>query len=300
MRNSGYEDLYESFPYHQNIYAHCNALWKEHAGSLLEPYSDLHKKASPDASRLRYQFQKLLTAALFSVDRTKGGLLFPSMDGNLKLDFVPIDPETIGKANAGQFWPNIEWLTPFFRDAVGPGNIPIEPHELFTKCPKFEGNFGEAVELIAQLMSEAYSLKRSVIPPGAYHPIENGGLLKAVRLHEFGREVAATFVTQTGRFFLFTMAPADGAWRLHVPSGERLAIEFPEILNTAEDDQQLFAAYDAITRPVEVGLALFVATLIRDFWVLEDRESIFSEKRSVRSITPCWIGSCRQQEIFAW
>ena len=35
---------------------------------------------------------------------------------------------------------------------------------------------------------------------------------------------------------------------------------------------------------MEVGLALFVSALIRDFWVVEHRETIFSEKRLVRKV----------------
>jgi hypothetical protein len=35
---------------------------------------------------------------------------------------------------------------------------------------------------------------------------------------------------------------------------------------------------------VKVGLALFVSALIRDFWIIERRETLFSEKRTVRKV----------------
>jgi hypothetical protein len=147
------------------------------------------------------------------------------MDGLLELDLVDLDPETMDK-RAAQFWERIDWFpAPFFRDAVGPGNIPVDPYELFTRCPALEGDVKEAEKHIQQFMSEAYALKSAVIPPGAYHPIYGGGLLAAVRLHEFGPEVAATFVTHDGSFFVLTMMPEDSQWKLHVARPEELRNE---------------------------------------------------------------------------
>jgi hypothetical protein len=64
----------------------------------------------------------------------------------------------------------------------------------------------------------------------------------------------------------------------------------PETLQTDEGketfprDERLEAELQKITQPVEIGLVLFVSALIRDFWVIERRETIFSEKRLVRKV----------------
>jgi len=183
---------------------------------------------------------------------------------------------------------------------VGPGNIPVDPYELFRQCPALEGDLEEAEKHIQQFMSEAYALKSAVIPPGAYHPIDGGGLLAAVRLREFGPEVAATFITHDGSFFVLTMMPKDGDWRLHVSRPKKLegelrtALEEDGTLEAIPTDRGLLidprqerieVELERVTRPVKVGLALFVSALVRDFWVIEQRETIFSEKRSVRKVT---------------
>jgi Restriction endonuclease len=294
-------NLYGEFPYHREVYAHCRKIWEGYSGHVLQPYFE-HFKICSDAGsqRLAYQLQGLLSAALFSVERTQCGLIVPSMDGLIDLDLVDLDPGTMGK-RAGLFWERIEWFpSPFFRDAVGPGNIPVDPYELFTQCPALKGDLKEAEKHIQQFMSEAYALKSAVIPPGAYHPIDGGGLLAAVRLHEFGHEVAATFVTHDGSFFVLTMMPKDGDWKLHVSRPEKLrgelatALEQNDTLDATSidstlsfdprEEERLEAELERVTRPVKVGLALFVSALVRDFWVIEQRETIFSEKRSVRKV----------------
>jgi hypothetical protein len=296
MAEAGFHELYLHFPYQREIYAYCRDLWANHQGSVLKPFAKIFRTgAKADAKRLAYQHQELLQAALFSVERTRCGLILPSMDGNCELDLVELDPETIGKERAGSFWPNIYWaVNPFFRDAVGPGNVPVDSYELFTRCPRFEGDLSQAEAHIAQFLSEAYTLKSAVIPPGAYHPIDAGGILAAVRLQEFGDEVAATFVTHDGRFFVLTMMPCENVWRLHLWPPEKLRVELLRALNTEgamlelpplELDARADSELKKVTEPVKVGLALFVAALIRDFWVVERREAIFSEKRAVRNVT---------------
>jgi hypothetical protein len=123
---------------------------------------------------LDYQLKEFLTAALFSVERTKCGLILPSRDGVCELDLVELDPGTMGK-RAALFWERLEWFpSPYFRDTVGPGNIPADPYELFTRCPALESDLETAQKHIQQFLSEACVLKSAVIPPGAYHPIDEG------------------------------------------------------------------------------------------------------------------------------
>jgi Restriction endonuclease len=296
MADAGFPELYGNFPYQREIYAYCREVWANHQGLVLKPFSKVFEAGDKaDSGRLAYQLQELLTAALFSVERTRCGLILPSLDGNLELDLVDLEPETIGKERAASFWPNLYWaVNPLFRDAVGPGNVPVDSYELFTRCPRFEGDLAQAEEHISQFLSEAYALKEAVIPPGAYHPIDGGGILAAVRLQEFGPEVAATFVTHDGSFFVLTMLPSENVWRLHLQPPNKLKTELLRPfdkegvisnLTPLELDERAEAELKKVTEPVKLGLALFVAALIRDFWVVERREVIFSERRTVRNVT---------------
>jgi hypothetical protein len=157
-----------------------------------------------------------------------------------------------------------------------------------------EGDLEQAQSHILQFLSEAYALKTAVIPPGAYHPIDGGNLLAAVRLHEFSPEVAETFVTHDGSFFVLTARPDEGVWKLHVKRPEKLRSELRDSLEQdgtlkrlstdVDPGEILEAEVEKVTRPVEVGLALFVSALIRDFWVVEQRETIFSEIRQARKV----------------
>jgi hypothetical protein len=118
-------------------------------------------------------------------------------------------------------------------------------------------------------------------------------------LQEFGPEVAATFVTHDGSFFVLTMEPGCSVWRLHVKRPEKLRSELISRLKQdatfkklaidpspgeIQAENTLEAELEKATRPVKVGLALFTSALIRDFWVVEQRETIFSEKRQARKV----------------
>src|SRR5262249_11731691 len=71
-------DLYGAFPYQREVYTYCRKIWEGHSGNVLGPYFK-HFKICQEAGspRLGYQLQEFLTAALFSVERTKCGLVLP-------------------------------------------------------------------------------------------------------------------------------------------------------------------------------------------------------------------------------
>jgi hypothetical protein len=88
------------------------------------------------------------------------------------------------------------------------------------------------------------------------------------------------------------MLPSDNVWRLHLGPTYKLRADLLHASNTEEAisnltspelEERAEAELKKVTDSVEIGLALFVAALIRDFSVVERREIIFSEKREVRS-----------------
>ena len=90
------------------------------------------------------------------------------------------------------------------------------------------------------------------------------------------------------------MLPSENVWRLHLRPPYKLR---DELFHAALSEQKISELSDLeleergdlelekAIEPVRMGLALFVAALIRDFWVVERREVLFTDKREVRSIT---------------
>ena len=64
---------------------------------FLQPFFKLHDAyTKADASRLGYQFQQLMTCALYGVELTRGGTCIPSYDSEGRLDIVELDLDLLG------------------------------------------------------------------------------------------------------------------------------------------------------------------------------------------------------------
>jgi hypothetical protein len=184
-------------------------------------------------------------------------------------------------------------VTHFYRDAVGVGNFPANPLDFYRQAPLWHGEIREGQELAKQLMAEAFALKSAIIPPGAYHPIDGGGCLAAVRLHEFEKEVMATFCDPAGGFIQASMCPADGVWKIHAHPPRVAKNEIHNRLEKAgvfagktdlECSAIWYAEFDSLMERLNVGIGVFLAALIRDFWVVERREKIFSDKLKTKKV----------------
>jgi Restriction endonuclease len=287
-------ECYGSFPYQREVYAYCKELLAKKYDHFLCPFFDVAECATKaEAPRLRYQLQQFMTCALYSVAMTCNGTCLPSYDGEGNLDIVELDSILL-RSRASVFWQNLPWsVTHYYRDAVGIGNFPANQLDFYRQVPLWHGEIREGKELAEQLMAEAFALKSAIIPPGAYHPIDGGGCLAAVRLREFEKEVMATFCDPAGGFIQASMCPADGVWRIHThPSGaakKEIHDRFEKAgvfagTTTGQGHSEIWDEVDLFIERLEIGIGVFLAALIRDFWVVEHREKVFSDKLQTKKV----------------
>lgn len=229
--------------------------------------------------------QKLFFLAMFSPFATSNGSRIVSHNIYNELEYVSVkgaDPID-GIEN---FWKRIPWaFVSMYSETIGPGNIPSDPKKIFHEAPVWTGDLSEAKEKIQALLAEAYALKQSTIPPGAYHPISEGGFIQSVKLYEIQNEVIAVFVDREGGFMLMTCNPSLDAYNLrndahdYFYAAARAEVEETHpSLSGDEQYQKTKKLADEKTARLTVGFAYFLATLIRDFWVVEDRGSVFGKR----------------------
>src|SRR5439155_3396651 len=262
---------------------------------ILDWVFKIHKELKPiGRGCLSYQARRLFTCALYCPEVTEFGLRLPSHDFENNFERVPLDPELMG-SKAEHFWPRLPWdFLSFYREVVGASNCPVEPSTFFKEVPLFQGDLGEAQRLVDNLLAEAVDLKQGTIPPGAYHPIGQGSNLLAVKMFELGAEVAAGFADTKGDFFLATCNPRGRAIRVIGPEYEHLYRmecakaqprgEIDDRKPSSETVDRLQARVDETLERFEMGIKLFLATLIRDFWVVEERESVFGTASLVKRV----------------
>lgn len=294
MKLQGLEGCYVSFPYHREVYAYCQELVGKKYDHFLHPVFEVSRRSTTAAApRLGYQIEQLLVCALYGVSATRQGTCVPSYAGEGELDVVELDATALG-SKASFYWQNLPWhVTPFYRDAVGIGNCPADQIDFYRQVPLWHGDIGEGQALAKQLMAEAFALKSAIIPPGAYHPIDGGGCLAAVRLREFGQEVMATFCDSCGGFIQASMCPEDGAWKLHAQPSREVKTEIHNRLEKTgafagktklECSAIWEAEFDSLMERIDLGIGVFLAALIRDFWVVERREKIFSDMLRTKKV----------------
>jgi len=187
-------EFYEHPDYYRRIYRFFKERLAQTNPTILEWVFKIHQELKGiGLGCLAYQAHHLFTCALYCPEITNRGLSFPSHDLENNFELVALDPEAMGP-KAEEFWPRIPWdFLSFYREVVGATNCPVDPAKFFSEAPLFEGNMQEAQKLVDNLLSEAVELKQATIPSGAYHPIDQGSNIKAVKMFELGPEVAAVF-----------------------------------------------------------------------------------------------------------
>ena len=121
------------------------------------------------------------------------------------MDLIP----TMGK-RAAPFWERIDWYPPpFFRDAVGPGNTPVDPYELFTRCPALQGDLEEAENISSSSSQKPTHLNLRLSCPGHTIRLTEEACWRPCAYTSLVPSFAATFVTQDGCFFVFTIMPEE-------------------------------------------------------------------------------------------
>jgi hypothetical protein len=297
MKAQGLQDCYKSFPYHRDVYAFCKAQLSRQHDHFLRPFFEvLEVSTKAKAQRLGYQLQGLMTCALYSVTVTRSGTCIPSYGPEGLLDIVKLDLERLGH-NAQHYWDNLPWtIIHFYRETIGAGGFPADIGTFYDKVPVWRGDLDEGNALARQLMAEAVAAKSTVIKDGEFFSIEDGGILTAVRLHEFGNEVLATFYGPFGGFVQASINPSSGEWKLNMQPSLSVKVGFDQMLEKdavfeAAPDSERSSIYDERfnlwMRQIEVGMGVFLAKLIRDLWTRRRGETAFQQNSTVKRNIIC-------------
>jgi len=216
----------------------------------------------------------LLRCLWFSPERTHFGQCIPSLeevsdedsDSKWSYEIVPIEAELLGE-RAKVFWERYGFDFPYlFKRLVGPGNCPIDWFDFVASAPKYEGDIEKGEEYVKDLLTEATACKQWTIPFGAYVQIE-AGEIEAIKLQEAGSQVFGVLVNRKGEFSIWSADPLRG--RITTSGYEAR----PVGKAVWHDDKPFFD--EAGVRRVDLGLEILIACIIRDFWVVEERESVF-------------------------
>lgn len=137
-----------------------------------------------------------------------------------------------------------------------------------------------------RVLKEAVQLKKWTIPWGAYVKIDSHPFV-GVKLYEVGKEVFALLVFSNGTYARFTINPYDQS--VIMPQRPTCFGYFESIIQ--EDEKQKVVIQSCrqflskTTSNLASGVSAFLGAMIRDFWVVEERNRVFGKSVSVISVS---------------
>jgi len=222
---------------------------------------------------LHWNFIKyLICCAWFSPKGTSNGKKIVSVDLDGTYHSLSIDQR--------HYWERIPLEIPlYYYQLFGDKSCPVDIKEFVSKLPLYYGNLHEGKTFVNNLLLEAYSLKQWTIPFGAYVQLDAGNL-NAAKVYEIGNDVACVLVDQHGNYFLVWIHPASKKISFVVDAnysyalGLRVKSELASKENgkNTTDSESL---KEELNERLELGIKILVASIIRDFWVVEERQRVF-------------------------
>lgn len=210
-----------------------------------------------------------LHVALLSPESTNCGLRRPWLDGRLdvgdvKVKYININFGNIGELNRGYWFDygDKSWFDLGY--VLTDSDIPIPQRELYKEAKgiKLDCTESEADEAIRALLFEAKEGRQWSVPWGARVQVDVG-FLKYLDVFELEGEFIGVFRDQEMRFLTFSVNIMTGDYSL------------PMIFAADESSGQMNDNADA-----QFSLVLVLASVVRDFVVIEDREALFSARLS--------------------
>ncbi len=147
-----------------------------------------------------------------------------------------------------------DWMTP--QDMPAPLHVVNE----VLKSVRLEGSAEEARRRVDELLLEAQEARQWTVPWGARVQITFGPFV-AMRIYERQGEFSCVYVDERERYLHI----AVGLW------GDKPQMSDVEFVREADDSEDLLWNEDAM-----VSMQLITAAILRDFLVVENRETVFS------------------------
>ncbi|MDD5223186.1 MAG: restriction endonuclease [bacterium] len=302
----------EFFKDEQNIFKkvysfYANIFWQKNDKEINNPIEELKKvaieipKNISDFPIIHLEIiSDLMRLAWFSSMGTAQGNEITSIndDGDRKKIVLK---NQLNEKCYDHFWDRIIFDFPFNYDLLlGSGNCLANIKNFFMNIPSYQGDYEEGDKYIHDILDEAMYLKQWTIPYKAYVQI-NIGNIKAIKFIELGTSVACIFLDQESHVYPIWFHPKEHNFKFIYPPYHSIYLSyFDQYYNNkyGVPDQQNIDATDGLNIiedsdpnvdiDVEeylntkcLGLEILLASIIRDFWVVEERESVFGS--SIRS-----------------
>jgi hypothetical protein len=220
---------------------------------------------------------------LWNEDQTQSGQRLPWLTESGEVRYLELDPNHM--QDFSNYWDDIRDLTnsgPLFElgRTISSTDVPIDPYKYKTDdetvleiFPRVEDIQKAWVE-IERLFNEAAGAKQWTIPPGA---IVQGpfGAVSAIQLFESPNAVYGTIRDKHDRFLPLFASPERGEIEIR---------GYPWVDNPIDAPiPKGFNSCDEFMENTQSALSLLIAAIIRDFWVAEYRERVFTAKLQRRS-----------------
>jgi hypothetical protein len=196
-----------------------------------------------------------------SAERTACGKRLPWLDMRRRVfDAYDIDREAFPpSAPLEQFWTRLpdDWRCNWGH-LLEPGDFPIDPGQLAPDINRFPvaEDVDGALASAHALLEEANANKKWCIPPKALVQLSVGPF-EFFELTETEKEVLVVARNRDWEFYCFILDVTDNKCSFHLTSDK------------SQDDENARARISA-------AVILLLAAVIRDFWVVEERERVFS------------------------
>ena len=209
--------------------------------------------------------RELVSAAtllqFFSSEMTSCGTQLPCMDGDGVIRNIEIEPRQFPEPfGPGEYWlRQTRSLRLHWRKYITGHDLPVnlrsgsETWERFSLVDDPEGAEASA----NALLDEAVSDKKWTIPRGATVELPLGPFVR-MNVFEHGQEIAFVARTAADEFAIMNVEPRQRHF------------DFDSLDCVPPEQADVIAA----------GAKLLLSAVIRDFWVLEQRESVFAHRRS--------------------
>ncbi len=216
---------------------------------------------------IKWVVRELLWTAILSPESTKCGQRRPWLDGRVGdgdfvVRYIDIDPVALGE-QASDYWIDFEFQELFdLGNFVTGRDMHVPRLALYKEMAdvKLACTEADADEAIRGLLTEARENRQWSAPWGARVQV-NIGTLKYLDLYEIEGEFAGIFRDSQERFLMIPVNISTGQYSP------------PQILRADADEKTVEENAHAA-----LALVLVVASVVRDFLVVEDRHAQFSSK----------------------
>ena len=216
------------------------------------------------------EFEHLVTGAQLmyfqSAEATQDGTRLPGLSGlGGLMDYIEIDLKEIEeRCGLQEYWRRQAcWLRLNYRLLVDGTDVPVEPDIFMSSADILPAadDLAAVEHSIGALLDEAVQSKQWTIPPDARVALPVGPFVE-VQLQELMGDVCIALRTREGEYFYVGLEPAKRYWEFR-----------PMFVDDFDEDRAV---------RITAAVKMLLAAVVRDFWVVEERESTFAVRREVR------------------